>query len=148
METLDKRPLVHCGCPCGRDTRLRALIGGQVAGRAPALMRHSGQPANHSAGSQVLPPPIARQRAPAARPFRLIVHCPCCYPTSRALACCFWAFWEAAPAAPPLLPFCRFVALSLCSLCSCQLRLPLQLQLQLQLPLPLPLPAASCRARQ
>lgn len=135
---LDKRRLVHCGCPCRSNTRLRALIGGDVAGRAAALMRHSEQPANHSTDIQVLPPPIARQRqAAGTRSAPIPPHCwpgpalarlvRASYPTSRALACCFRAFWESAPPGPPPLPsfrFVTFVAL-LCPL----LRLPLPTKL-------------------
>ncbi|KUL86520.1 hypothetical protein ZTR_04186 [Talaromyces verruculosus] len=123
VEMLDKRQLVQL-------RTLRALIGGHGAGRAAALTRHSGaasQPQHAHAGSAAADraPTSSRwhpQRAHSASLLAWARSRPCYYiavtrPLALAclLACCFWAFWEAAPAPPSAL-----------SLCSCLLlRLPL-----------------------
>lgn len=127
VEMLQQRPLVHCTCPCRLDTRLRALIGEHVAGRATALKDSRPTTARAHRFCRRRSRANVKPLAPAARPFRLIVGLGPLWSVlvTRLLArlqlstfpdCCCWAFWEAAPAgtaAPPLLPFCRF-ALGLC----------------------------------
>lgn len=90
-------------------------------------MRHSGQLANQSAGIQVLPPPIARQRqAAGTRSAPIPPHCwpgpalvdlvRASYPTSRALAT-----WNL-----PLPP--SVLSLLLCQTTQLQLQLPSRLR--------------------